>query len=102
MPNDSGAHHRMISSGFVHASNTMRAGPSKLRVATSSRSDVRSTVVRLFICLLLPFQILDHLVQRIEACVPKLAAPLDPGRFFVESMSAKPAGPHAPDLLRGD
>src|SRR4051812_37096562 len=44
-PNDFGAHHRLSSSGFVHASNTMRAGPLKVRVTTSSRSDFRSTVV---------------------------------------------------------
>jgi hypothetical protein len=48
MPIDFGTHHRLNSSGFVHASNTMRAGPLKLRVTTSSRSDVRSTVVRCF------------------------------------------------------
>src|SRR6202035_2964445 len=47
-PNDFGAHHRLSSSGLVHASNTMRAGPLKVRVTTSSRSDVRSTVVRFF------------------------------------------------------
>src|SRR5512134_368834 len=49
MPNDFGTHHRWNSSGLVHASNTMRAGPLKVRVATSSRSDFRSTVVRFFI-----------------------------------------------------
>src|SRR6202521_1030735 len=47
-PNDFGAHHRLSSSGLVHASNTMRAGPLKVRVTTSSRSDFRSTVVRFF------------------------------------------------------
>src|SRR5271157_4764048 len=48
IPNDFGAHHRLSSSGLVHASNTMRAGPLKVRVTTSSRSDFRSTVVRFF------------------------------------------------------
>src|SRR4029077_9094445 len=73
MPIDFGAHHRLNSSGLVHASNTMRAGPSKVREVTSSRSDFRSTVVRFFIgvtslCLLasigllLPLQFLDNLV----------------------------------------
>src|SRR5271163_2892440 len=47
-PVDFGAHHRSSSSGLVHASNTMRAGPLKVRVTTSSRSDFRSTVVRFF------------------------------------------------------
>src|SRR5580658_2185646 len=67
MPVDFGAHHRLSSSGLVHASNTMRAGPLKVRVTTSSRSDFRSTVVRFFmgvgslsllasINLILPFQ----------------------------------------------
>ena len=77
-PNDFGAHHRLSSSGLVHASNTMRAGPLKVRVTTSSRSDLRSTVVRFFmgmrslsvlasIDFLLPFQFLDNLVQLVEA-----------------------------------
>src|ERR1700753_1079434 len=47
-PNDFGVHHRLSSSGLVHASNTMRGGPLKVRVTTSSRSDFRSTVVRFF------------------------------------------------------
>src|ERR1700730_8693739 len=48
MPTDLCAHHRLSSSGLVHASNTMRAGPLKVRVTTSSRSDFRSTVVGFF------------------------------------------------------
>src|SRR5215207_659356 len=113
MPIDCGAPQRMSSSGLVQASNTMRAGPLKVRVTTSSRSDFRSTIVRLFmgvgslsllasIDLLLPFQFLDDLVQLVEACVPELAVPLDPGRLFLQSARAELAGPHAPDLLRGD
>src|ERR687888_681210 len=113
MPIDFGAHHCLNSSGLVHASNTMRAGPLNVRVTTSSRADVRSTVVRFFIGvtslvllasidLLLPFQFLDNLVQFVEACVPELAVPLDPGRLFLQSARADLAGPHAPDLLRGD
>src|SRR5919107_4732650 len=47
-PHDFGAHHRRNSSGLVHASNTMRAGPLTVRVTTSSRSDFRSTVVGFF------------------------------------------------------
>src|SRR5919202_6084461 len=80
MPVDFGTHHRLNSSGLVHASNTMRAGPLNVRVTTSSRSDFRSTVVRFFIGvtslallasidLLLPFQFLDNPVQLVEACV---------------------------------
>src|ERR687897_375989 len=113
MPIDFGAHHRLNSSGLVHASNTMRAGPLKVRVTTSSRSDFRSTVVRFFmgvgslsllasINLLLPFQFLDNLVQLVEPCIPELAVPLDPCRLFIQSAQAELAGPHAPDLLRGD
>src|SRR6476646_12115378 len=89
MPSDFGAHHRMHSSGLVHASNTRRAGPLKVRVTTSSRSDFRSTVVRFFmgVCslsllatidLLLPFQLLDDDVELIEACFQDLAVPLEP------------------------
>src|SRR5579884_301167 len=49
IPNDFGAHHCLSNSGLVQASNTMCAGPSKVRVTTNSRSDFRSTVVGLFI-----------------------------------------------------
>src|SRR5271168_2372662 len=83
-PVDFGAHHRLSNSGLVHASNTMRAGPLKVRVTTSSRSDFRSTIVGSFmgvgslsllasIELLLPFQSLNNLVELVEACVPELA-----------------------------
>src|SRR4249920_942583 len=113
MPIDFGTHHCLNSSGLVHASNTMRAGPLKVRVVTSSRSDFRSTVVRFFmgvgslsllgsIDILLPFQFLDNLVQLVEACVPELAVPLEPCRLFLQSARADLAGPHAPELLRGD
>src|SRR6187402_3431796 len=106
MPIDFGTHHRLNRSGLVHASNTMRAGPLKVRVTTSSRSDFRSTVVRFFmgvgsfsllasISLLLPFQLLDNLVELVEPCIPDLAVPLDPGRLFIQSAQAEPAGPHA-------
>src|SRR5450432_4343092 len=110
---DFGTHHCLSSSGLVHASNTRRAGPLKVRVTTSSRSDFRSSVVRFFmgvgslsllasIDLLLPFQILNNLVQLVEACVPALAVSLDPCRLFLQSAQAELAGPNAPDLLRGD
>src|ERR671913_1362885 len=113
MPVDFGTHHRLNSSGLVHASNKMRAGPLKVRVTTSSRSDLRSVVVGFFmgvgslsllasINLLLPFQFLDNLVQLVEPCIPELAVPLDPCRLFIQSAQAEPAGPHAPDLRRGD
>src|SRR6185503_19386859 len=93
--------------------NTMRAGPLNVRVTTSSRSDVRSTVVRFFMGLgslsllasihfLLPFQFLDHLVQLVEPCAPELAVPLDPRCLFIQSSAAVPACPPAPDLRRGD
>src|SRR5262247_721089 len=110
---DFGTHHCLNSSGLVHASNTMRPGALKVRVTTSSRSDFRSTVVRFFIGvaslsllasidLLPPCQLLDNLVQLVEARVPELAIPLDPGRLFLQSARAELAGPHAPDLLRAD
>src|SRR4051812_30279158 len=77
-PADFGTHHRLNSSGLVQASNTMRAGALKVRVTTSSRSDFRSTVVRFFpelaspvsfafIDFVLLFQLLDNLVQFVEA-----------------------------------
>src|SRR5207342_1762702 len=89
MPIDFGTHHCLSSSGRVHASNTRRAGPLKVRVTTSSRSDFRSTVVRFFvgvgsvplfstIAFFLSFQGLDHRVQRLEARAPEMVVPLDP------------------------
>src|SRR3954466_5434828 len=96
MPIDLGAHHCLNSSGLVHASNTMRAGPLKVRVMTSSRSDFRSTVVRFFMGVsslsllasidrVLPLQLLDNRVQLVEAGVPELAVPLDPCRLRLQS-----------------
>src|SRR5437868_6062038 len=113
MGNDFGAHHRLNSSGVVHASNTICAGPLTTRVTTSSRSDFRSTValfpmrvgsrsVAASIDLLLPFQFVDNRFQLVEACVPELAVLLDPCRLFHQWARAEPAGPHTPDLLRGD
>src|SRR5262245_4918380 len=114
-PADFGTHHRLNNSGLVHASNTMRAGPLKVRVTTNSRSDFRSAVVRFFmgvaslslfafasIELLLPFQFLDNFVQLVEAFCPELAVFLDPCRLFLQPAQADPAGPYAPDLLRDD
>src|SRR4029450_11317274 len=89
MPIDFGAHHSLNSSGLVHASNTMRAGASKVRVTTSSRSDFRSTVVRFLIDFLLQFQFLNNLVQRVEPCVPELTVPLDQCRLFVQTAQAE-------------
>src|SRR5687768_1679818 len=113
IPIDFGTHHRLNSSGLVHASNTVRAGALNVRVTTSSRSDFRSTVVRFFIGVVslslvasidpfLPFQFLDNLVQLVEPRVPELAMPLDRGHLFLQAAWAEPAGPHAADLLRGD
>src|SRR4029079_2277212 len=103
--NSFGTHQGVKSSGLVHASNTMRAGALKVRLTTSSRSDVRSTVVRCFvgvtslsllasIDLLLPLQFLDNLVQLVEASVPELAIPREPCRLFLQSARAELAGPH--------
>src|SRR5262245_41616378 len=113
MPIDFGTHHCLSSSGRVHASNTRRAGALKVRVTRSSRSDVCSTVVRYFvgvgsislfatIAFFLSFECLDHRVQRLEACAPEMVVPLDPRCRFLQSTPAERAGPHAPDLLRGD
>src|SRR5882672_11254876 len=112
IPIDFGTHHRLNSSGLVHASNTRRAGPLKVRVTTNSRSDFRSTVVRFFmgvgslslfasIDLLLPFQFLNNLVQLVEACVPELAVPLHPRRLILQPVRPQLAGPHATDLQVG-
>ena len=46
MPIDFGTHHLWNSSGFDQASNTRRGRAVERRVTTSSRSDLRSTVVR--------------------------------------------------------
>src|SRR5438309_5927622 len=109
-PNDFGTHHCLNSSGLVHASNTIRAGPLIVRDTTSSRGDFRSDVVRFFmgvgslavlvsIAFLLAFQFIDHLLQFIEARVPEPAVALDPRRLILQPARAEAAGPHAADLL---
>src|SRR5262245_22280958 len=91
-PHDFGTHHRLNSSGLVHASNTIRAGPLKVRVTTSSRSDLRSVVVGFFmdvgslsllasIGFLLLFEFFDNVVQLVEACLPEPAVPLEPSHL---------------------
>src|SRR3954468_22839483 len=98
IPNDFGAHQRLSSSGLLHASNTMRAGPLKVRATTSSRSDFRSTFVLFFmrissfrfsfltsIKLFLLFQFLNNVVEFVETCVPELAVVFDPQRLFFEA-----------------
>src|SRR5881392_251288 len=109
IPNDFGAHHRRSSSGVVHALNTMCAGALKVRVTTSSRSDIRPVVVRLAspsrfasIGFLLALQFRDNLVQRVEASGPELAVFLDPGHLILQPALAERAGPDAPDLPGGD
>ena len=67
MPIDFGAHHRMNSSGLVHASNTMRAGALKVRVVTSSRPDFRSTVGRFF----MRVGSLDSIPASRSVCLPR-------------------------------
>src|ERR1700754_1080770 len=92
MPTDLGTHQILNNSGLLHASKTMGTGVSNVRVTRSSRSDLRSTTVRFLatelfsftggICLLLAFQVLNKLVQRIEASAPELAVLLDPIGLF--------------------
>src|SRR4051812_25052551 len=113
MPMDFGTHHFLNSSGCVHASNTRRAGPSNVRVTTSSRSDVRSTVTAFrstagsllllaTIDLLLELQFFDDFVQCAEPRVPQLVIPIDPRRHFLEAARADPTCAYAPDLLGAD
>src|SRR5574339_516958 len=94
-PSDFGTHHCLNSSGLVHSWNTMWAGPLIVRVTTSSRADFRSDVVRFFmavgspadlvsIALLLALQFVDHVLECIEARVPEPAVALDPGRFVLQ------------------
>src|SRR5207302_1872457 len=72
-----------------------------------------STVVRFFVAfgslsffasidLLLAFQLLDDLVELVEARGLELAVPFDPFRLRRKAARAELAGPHPPDLLRGD
>src|SRR5215469_3188252 len=111
-PADFGTHQRLNQSGVLHASKTMCAGALNVRVTTSSRSDWRSTAVRFMVArlpsflsgigLLLVFQVLDNFVQRVEACAPELAVPLDPRGLFFQRAHAKPAGSNAPGLFSSD
>src|SRR5258708_27960063 len=112
MPTDFGTHQRLSNSGLLHASKTMCAGALNVRVTTSSRSDLRSTAVRFIaaglpsfssgLCLLLLFQVLDNLVQRVEACAPELAVPLHPGGLFFHRPQSKPPGSSAARRFSSD
>src|SRR5512143_1728146 len=108
-PSDFGTHHCLNSSGLVHASNTIRAGPLIVPDTTSSRADLRSDAVRFFMGVgspavlasmasLLACQCVDHLLQCIDARVPEPAVALDPRRLVLDPPRAEPTGPHAADL----
>src|SRR5689334_17310456 len=111
-PADFGTHQRLNNSDLLHASKTMCAGALNVRVTRSSLSDLRSTAVRFMaaglpsfpsgIFLLLAFQVLDNRVQRVEACAPELAVPLDPGSLIFQRADGKPAGSDAAGLFRSD
>src|SRR5690348_8660266 len=109
-PADSGTHQRWNNSALLHASKTICAGASNVRVTTSSRSDLRSTTVRFTtallsfasgICLLLPAQVPDDFVQSVETRAPHLAVLLDPGGLFFQPAPPELAGAYPPHLLRG-
>src|SRR5262245_34224305 len=106
MPIERGTHHFLNNSGLDHASNTRRAGASKVRVTTTSRSDFFCTVVRrdsLSVLattgFLLSFEFVDDAVQRFETHVPHLAVARDPPHFLLETARAEAARAHATDLF---
>src|SRR3569623_173569 len=112
MPKDFGVHHFMMSSGVVQASKTRRAGPSKVRVTTTSRSERRSVVVTApcpcsvvsfaSIGLFLLLELFNDFVQFREACRPHVAVAFDPDRFLFEATATEAAGANSPDLLGDD
>src|SRR4051812_29801694 len=99
-----GSHHCPNSCGVVHAWKTRRAGASNVRLTTTSRSEVRSTLTGraaagwllpvLSIGALLVLEVCDHVVQRAEARVPQLLVALDPCRHVLEAVHADPATAH--------
>src|SRR5689334_21591238 len=105
--NDFGVHQSLKSSGLVQASNTRRAGALKVRVTTTSRSDVRSTFVALFplfafIALFLLFEAFKDSVQFGETRRPHLLISRDPRRLLFQPAPSEPAGADAPDFLGDD
>src|SRR5580765_6175726 len=113
MPSDSGTHQRINSSGMVQALKTSWTGPLKVRVTTSSRSEVRSVVVssfmsaRLFariasIGFLLLLEFFDDGVERVEPFGPALAMAFDPGCLVGQGSGTQPAGADTTDLPGGD
>src|SRR5262249_17838100 len=87
------------------------AGASKMRLTTTSRSDLRSAEVGCLapagsllstIVSVLAFQFVDDLVQRIEARRPHAAVALKPGPPPLPPAPAHAAGAHAPCLLGCD
>src|SRR6185312_1259521 len=109
MPKDFGVHHRISSSGVVQAWKTRRAGASKMRVTTTSRSERRSVLVSApctcsllsvaLIVLFLLLELFDDVVEFVEAGGPEAAMLFQPGGLFVEAATAETAGPDAPDFL---
>ena len=113
IPNDFGVHHRCSSSGVVQAWNTRRAGPLKVRVTTSSRPDVplhRGAVIRAgslvsfvaSIDILLAFQFLDHVIQRLEAGAPEWRYRSIQAASSSSRRGAQLAHPHAPYFFSND
>src|SRR5438445_9628119 len=92
-------HQRLTCSGVVHASNTSRAGASKTRVITISRSEGRVTVAEplrlVVIVLLLMLEFVQVCVQAIESLVPVALVVAHPVVDGFEPASVHPVEPLA-------
>src|SRR5687768_61124 len=80
-------------SGFDHASNTMRAGASIVRVTTSSRSVVGSTALPCRIAGLLFLEVLRIGVEPVEALLPEFAVVAEPPCRLAQRRRAEPDRP---------
>src|SRR5262249_27634993 len=88
-----GPHHCTRRPGPVQVLKTRRRGASKTRVMTSSRSVDFGAALSL-VTMLPPFSfdVLQIVVQPIEALVPEAAIVLQPVARFLEGTGAEPAG----------
>src|SRR5690242_8825966 len=95
MVNPRGQSHSRMCSGSVHIRYTSSAGASKMRVRTSSRSRASAPTSFLLACmslLLLALQLLQVIVQTVEALLPVAAVVLDPIGHLAQRAGLEPAG----------
>src|SRR5262245_4396811 len=97
-----GPHHCAKRPGSVQALKTRRRGASKTRVMTSSRSSVWVAAFVLASMSLPLFQLVQIVIQAIEALLPETAIVFQPVAGILERARPQPAGPPLRLATAGD